>query len=72
MRSYTTLKGLTMFILPTILVVLNVLLAVFYCYLIDVDRPKVTRTLEKLRCETLEMDRKLIREYWDRQYTENK
>ena len=72
MRSYTTLKGLTMFIIPAILVVLNILLIISYCYLNVIDRRNATRTTKRLREEMREMDRKLIYGYWEHRYPENK
>ena len=61
-----------MFILPAILVVLNILLIVSYHYFNVIDRRNAIRTTEKLRDEMREMDRKLIYGYWNSQTPENK
>ena len=56
-----------MFIIPTILVVLNVLLIISYYYLNVIDRRNATRTTERLCSEMFDMDRKLIYGYWNSQ-----
>ena len=61
-----------MFAIPTTLGVLNILLLISYYYLTVIDRRNATRMIEKLRCEMLEMDQKLIYGYWKTQDTENK
>ena len=61
-----------MFIIPGILVVLNILLIVSYYYFNVIDRRNATTTTEKLRDETREMNRKLIHGYWNNQTPENK
>ena len=61
-----------MFIIPAILIVLNICLIISYHYLTVIDRRNATRTTERLRTEMMEMDRKLIYGYWNRQCTENK
>ena len=61
-----------MFIIPAILVVLNILLVVSYYYFNVTDRRNAIRTTEKLRDEMREIDRKLIYGYWNNQTPENK
>ena len=61
-----------MFIIPTILAVLNILLIISYYYFNVVDRRNVTTTTEKMRDEMRTMDRKLIYGYWNSRYPENK
>ena len=61
-----------MFVIPAILVLLNVLLVISYYYFNVTDRRNAIRTTEKLRDEMREMDRKLIYGYWNSQTPENK
>ena len=61
-----------MFVIPAILVLLNVLLAISYYYFNVIDRRNATTTTEKMRDEMREMDRKLIYGYWNSQTPENK
>lgn len=61
-----------MFIIPAILVALNVLLIVSYYYFNVIDRRNAIRQTNKLRDELREMDRKLIYGYWNHRYPENK
>ncbi len=58
-----------MFVIPAILVLLNVLLIISYYYFNVIDRRNATTTTEKMRDEMQEMDRKLIYGYWDSQPT---
>ena len=60
-----------MFIIPGILVVLNIILIVSY-YFNVIDRRNATTTTEKLRDEMREIDRKLIYEYWNSQNQDSK
>ena len=60
-----------MFVIPAILVLLNVLLIISY-YFTVIDRRNATTTTEKMRDEMREMDRKLIYGYWNSQTPENK
>ena len=61
-----------MFIIPGILVVLNILLIISYYYFNVIDRRNATKTTEKLRDEMREIDRKLIYEYWNGQTPSSK
>jgi hypothetical protein len=61
-----------MFVIPAILVLLNVLLIISYYYFNVIDRRNATTTTEKMRDEMREMDRKLIYGYWNNQTPENK
>nr|DAN47454.1 MAG TPA: hypothetical protein [Caudoviricetes sp.] len=61
-----------MFVIPAILVLLNVLLIISYYYFNVIDRRNATTTTEKMRDEMREMDRKLIYGYWNSQNPENK
>ena len=53
-----------MFIIPAILVVLNILLIVYYYYLANIDHRNAVKETERLRDELREMDRKLIYGYF--------
>ena len=61
-----------MFVIPAILVLLNVLLVISYYYFNVIDRRNATIITEKMRDEMREMDRKLIYGYWNSQTPENK
>lgn len=60
-----------MFIIPAILVVLNILLIVYYYYLTKIDHRNTVKETERLRDELRDMDRKLIYGYWKNRYPEN-
>lgn len=53
-----------MFIIPAILVVLNILLIVYYYYLTKIVHRDAVKETERLRDELRDMDRKLIYGYW--------
>ena len=61
-----------MFIIPAILVVLNILLIISYYHFNVTDRRNAIQTTERLRDEMREIDRKLIYGYWNSQNPENK
>ena len=60
-----------MFIIPAILVVLNIILIVYHYYLTKIDRRNAVKETERLRDELRDMDRKLIYGYFKYQYPEN-
>ena len=60
-----------MFIIPAILVVLNILLIVYYYYLTKIDRRNAVKETERLRDELRDMDRKLNYGYFRYRYPEN-
>lgn len=60
-----------MFVIPAILVVLNILLIIFYLYLTKIDQRNAWKETERLRDELRDMDRKLIYGYWNHRYSEN-
>ena len=60
-----------MFIIPAILVVLNILLIVYYYYLTKIDRRNAVKETERLHDELRDMDRKLIYGYFKFRYPEN-
>lgn len=53
-----------MFIIPAILVVLNILLIVYHYYLTKIDHRNAVKETERLRDELRDMDRKLIYGYF--------
>lgn len=60
-----------MFIIPAILVVLNILFIVYYYYLTKIDHRNAVKEAERLRDELRDMDRKLICGYWKYRYPVN-
>ena len=60
-----------MFIIPAILVVLNILFVVYYYYLTKIDHRNAVKETERLRDELRDMDRKLIHGYFKYRYPEN-